>query len=146
MAAVTKSEAEKTDTKTGNGAQSAATAVPAAKPAGETIKEPHAERNVLVPAGSWPPPIYVDATTSEQEKYYMEHRWYAQWQWYDQKATFFKKRYLLTQLTIGVVSGIVPALVAINSPDLSITEVLKLGAIGLSLVVTAFTVWDRLDD
>jgi hypothetical protein len=145
MAAVTKSEAEKTEKSAGNGAPSAAaTTASVIKPAEEIIKEPHAERNVLVPAGTWPPPIYVDAATSEQEKYYMEHRWYAQWEWYDQKATFFKKRYLLTQLTIGIVSGIVPALVAINSPGLSIAQALQLVTIGLSLVVTAFTVWENV--
>ena len=68
----------------------------------------------------------------------------AQWEWYDQKATFFKKRYLRIQVGVGIMSGIVPVLVAINSPNADIVDLLKLGAIALSLMVTVLTVWENV--
>lgn len=135
----------------GNGLGTAASAnttpapsMPTSPAADSTSSTPGSGINVLVPSGTWPPPIYVDESTNSQERYYMEHRWHAQWNWYDKRAAFFKKRHLRIQLVIGVGAGLVPALVAINTTDPVAASWLKFVTICVSLVVTTFTVWENV--
>lgn len=120
-----------------------APSLPAADPLPAAVAD-SAEANILVPSGTWPPPIYLDHATTAQERYYMEHRWHAQWEWYDKRAAFFKKRHQRIQLVIGVGAGIVPALVAINTNDPIAASWLKFATICLSLIVTTFTVWENV--
>lgn len=111
----------------------------------KAAEEPEfAEGEVLKPSGEWPPPIYLNLHADAQERFYLEHRWYAQWEWYDKRATFFKKRYQRIQLGIGIGSGVVPALVAITPNDPEVAAILRLVTIGISLLVTALTVWENV--
>ena len=148
MATTTKPDTTASDSKTHNGAQTTLPAVETAAktaPAEKVVAGVKAdEKHILTPSGQWPPPIYITDATSDQERYYMEHRWHAQWDWYDQKASFYKKRHLFIQVMIGIMSGAVPVLVAINSQDVNIAELLKLSAIVLSFLVTVFTVWENV--
>ncbi len=141
-------KAEPAKARSGNGAATSSTAAvdtpstPIAQQA--AVREADEGRNLLVPKGAWPPPIYIQSLASEEEKWFMEHRWHAQWDWYDKKATYFKKRHLRIQLVIGVSAAIVPALVAINSPDVAVSYILKAFTIVLSLIVTSFTIWENV--
>lgn len=132
-----------------NGAPTPAPAPAAAKVTKES-KEMKTEEsaaqlnNVLVPAESWPPPIYINHSSSQQEKFYMEHRWHAQWNWYDKRASFFKGRYLRIQLGVAFGAAIVPALVAITPQDPNLASILRYLAIAISLIVTILTAWETV--
>lgn len=75
------------------------------------------DRFKLVPTGTWPPPIYVDPNATEQERHYIEHRWYAQWEWYDKKASEAKRNHQRTQMLVLIGSTLITALVAFTPPS-----------------------------
>ncbi len=105
----------------------------------EDTPEPQKTRNIITPTGAWPPPIYVDASATEQETYYMEHRWYTQWSWYDTKASEAKKVYQRIQIVIGIGSVTVPVLVSLApiANDTTGRNALTLITVLISLLVAA---------
>lgn len=105
----------------------------------EDTPEPQKPRNIITPTGAWPPPIYVDASATEQESYYMEHRWYTQWNWYDTKASQAKKEYQRLQIMIGIGSVTVPVLVSLApiAVDTTGRNALTLITVFISLLVAA---------
>lgn len=111
------------------------------QPAAPADEAPPAQttRNIITPTGVWPPPIFVDASASEQETYYMEHRWYTQWNWYDTKASQAKKEYQRLQIIIGIGSVTVPVLVSLApiASDTNGRNALTLITVLISLLVAA---------
>lgn len=94
--------------------------------------------NRLNPAGAWPPPIFFDSlNASDQERFYLEHRWYAQWSYYDQKASQAKTIYQRLQLIIGIGSVTVPVLVGLNASNEVARNGLQLVTVAISLMVAA---------
>ncbi|MEQ8676465.1 MAG: DUF4231 domain-containing protein [Aggregatilineales bacterium] len=94
--------------------------------------------NRLKPGGQWPPPIFFDSlNASDQERFYLEHRWYAQWSYYDQKATQAKTIYQRLQLIIGIGSVTVPVLVGLNASNEVARNSLQLITVAISLMVAA---------
>ncbi|HEX2620550.1 MAG TPA: DUF4231 domain-containing protein [Phototrophicaceae bacterium] len=93
------------------------------------------DRYTLVPKGTWPPPIYVDPSASEQERHYIEHRWHAQWDWYDKRASNAKNVYQRLQIIIGVGSVTVPVLIGFTPSSTDVREILQVATVALSLTV-----------
>jgi len=94
--------------------------------------------NRLKPGGDWPPPIFFDSlNASDQERFYLEHRWHAQWSYYDQKASEAKKLYQRLQLIIGIGSVTVPVLVGLNASNDVARNTLQLITVAISLCVAA---------
>jgi hypothetical protein len=73
---------------------------------------------VLKPSSVWPPPIFLTAQASDQERFYIEHRWHAQYSWYDKRATDAKRMHTTLRLVVGIGSVIVPVLIGSNWLDL----------------------------
>ncbi len=93
--------------------------------------------SILEPAGTWPPPIFIRPDASSDERYYMEHRWHAQWSWYDKRASDSKTWYQRLQIIVGVGSVTVPVLVGITSTNETARSALQLATVLISLVVAA---------
>ncbi len=96
---------------------------------------------VLSPSGTWPPPIYVNGTRAgREERFYMEHRWHAQWAYYDGKASTARKVYHRIQLIVGIGSVTVPVLISVApSFDAGVQTVITMCTIVISLMVTVAT-------
>lgn len=93
--------------------------------------------NWLNPQSVWPPPIFFNsATASAQERYYIEHRWHAQWSYYDGKASDAKKAHQRLQLVIAIGSVIVPVLVGLNI-DGAVGDLLRYLTVIISIIVAA---------
>lgn len=103
--------------------------------------EADTDRYVLSPSGTWPPPIYIDGSQAgREERFYMEHRWHAQWSYYDRKANVSRKVYQRLQLVVGIGSVTVPVLVSVGpSFGASMQTVVTLFTIVISLCVTVAT-------
>jgi hypothetical protein len=98
----------------------------------------------MEPSAIWPPPIYIRENIGPQERYYVEHRWFAQWAWYDARATFYKKRYQRIQLGIGIGAVAVPVLVGVSGFDPMTDTALKIATVVISLMVAALTAWENV--
>lgn len=115
----------------------AAPPAPAAAPTAPTAPA----YTLLNPTGAWPPPIFIDPSASDGERYYMEHRWYTQWSYYDGKASAAKQLYHRYQL-IGVIgAGVVTALVGLSpiATDITVRNGLTVATVMISLLVTSAT-------
>jgi len=88
----------------------------------------------LTPEAMWPPPVFIRKNIGPQERFYLEHRWYAQWSFFDKKASENKNKYLRLQVIIGVGSVTVPVLVGIRA-DGVYQEFLYLATVLISLSV-----------
>jgi hypothetical protein len=123
----------KTTTANTNGAAPAVTPLNIT-PIVQTVTTPP-DAHIIKPSGTWPPPIYVDPTASEQERHYIEYRWHSQWDWYDKRASEAKKMYQFLQIVIGVGSVTVPVLIGFRATDENINQVLTVATVLLSLTV-----------
>lgn len=99
------------------------------------------EHFVLSPSGAWPPPIYIDGgKAGREERFYMEHRWHAQWAYYDGKASTARKVYHRIQLIVGIGSVTVPVLISVGpSFGAELQTVVTMITIVISLCVTIAT-------
>ncbi len=98
----------------------------------------------MMPEAPWPPPIYVRKNIPNEERYYMEHRWYSQWAYFDKRASESKRRYQYLQLVIGVGSVIVPVLVGIQGLTEEARNILYLGTVTISLGVAIATALENV--
>ena len=89
----------------------------------------------MLPEAIWPPPIFVRRDMSNEERYYVEHRWHSQWTFFDKKASENKARYQRLQVVIGVGSVAVPVLVGIKGDTTEMQNVLYLLTVVISLGV-----------
>lgn len=87
----------------------------------------------ITPESMWPPPVFVRKNIGPHERFYLEHRWYAQWAFFDKKASINKRNYHSLQFIIGVGSVTVPVLVGIR--DDRIQDALYLVTVFISLAV-----------
>lgn len=110
----------------------------AGAPAADETPIAYMPGSTLKPSNAWPPPIFMDMAASDQEKFYMEHRWYSQWKWYDKRAGSAKKNHQLLQLIVGIGSVSVPVLVGFSVP--SDLVFLGIGAEGLDTIKLLATV------
>lgn len=95
---------------------------------------------VLKPSSVWPPPIFLTAQASDQERFYIEHRWHAQYSWYDKRASDAKKMHTTLRLIVGIGSVIVPVLIGSNWLDLlGIVGFQQFLTISISLAVAVAT-------
>jgi len=105
---------------------------------GPDTSDPSLNPNFLEPSGVWPPPIFLNAkASSQQQRYYVEHRWHSQWAFYDKKASHSKWWYQFLQMGIGVGSVIVPVLVGFNTTDSGVNNGLQILTVVISLLVAA---------
>lgn len=86
----------------------------------------------LIPEATWPPPIYIRKDITNDERFYMEHRWHSQWAFFDKKASEAKRRYQRLQLIIGLGSVTVPVLVGIRGD----TDVAQNGLYVLTVIIS----------
>lgn len=99
------------------------------------------ENFVLSPSGTWPPPIYINGgKAGREERFYMEHRWHAQWAYYDKKASTSRRVYHRIQLIVGIGSVTVPVLISVGpSFGAELQTVVTMITIVISLCVTIAT-------
>ncbi len=86
----------------------------------------------LIPDAVWPPPIYIRKDITNDERFYMEHRWHSQWAFFDKKASEAKRRHQRLQLIIGLGSVTVPVLVGIRGD----TDVAQNGLYVLTVIIS----------
>jgi len=100
----------------------------------------YAAGTVLTPKSTWPPPVFMTAQSSDQERFYMEHRWHAQWSWYDKRASDAKTTHQRLQLIIGIGSVTVPVLVGFSLFDqlgVGIAQQILTVAISLAVAIAS---------
>ena len=112
----TRTTAEIAKTTTGEVATPKISSLPSAGTAIPNVQDMNTryEEYQVMPESSWPPPVFIKKNVTPQERYYMEHRWYNQWKFFDEKADANKRRYISSQLIVGIGSVTVPVLVGIR--------------------------------